>query len=99
MERDKLFLDPDLSLPKLATKLGVSRNILSQILNEKIECNFFDYVNRYRIHESLNILKEKNYSVLDVAMSVGFNSRSAFYKAFKKEVGQTPSKYRLSNMS
>lgn len=94
MSDHKLYLNPDLSLPTLASKLGVSRNILSQTLNETLQSSFFDYVNRHRVSASLDKLKNQKETILDIAMDVGFNSRSAFYKAFKRETGTTPSRYR-----
>lgn len=94
MVEQKLYLNPDLSLPMLAAKLGVSRNILSQTLNETLQSSFFDYVNRHRVSASLCKLKNQKDTILDVAMDVGFNSRSAFYKAFKRETGSTPSQFR-----
>jgi len=93
MQTEELYLDPNLSLPMLAKRIGVSTNILSQTLNEKIKSNFFDYVNKYRIAASLPMITKRNSTVLTVAMNVGFNSRSAFYKAFKRETGTTPGSY------
>lgn len=93
MQTEELYLDPNLSLPMLAKKIGVSTNILSQTLNENIKSNFFDYVNSYRIAASLPMITKRKNTILTVAMTVGFNSRSAFYKAFKRETGTTPGSY------
>ncbi|MGB3456434.1 MAG: AraC family transcriptional regulator [Litorimonas sp.] len=94
MQVEHPYLDPDLSLPRLAQRLSVSRNILSQTLNETLNRSFFEYVNSYRIKASLPHLTEGTNSILTIAMDVGFNSRSAFYKAFKAETGLTPSAFR-----
>jgi len=93
MQTEELYLDPNLSLPMLSKRIGVSTNILSQTLNEHIKSNFFDYVNKYRIAAALPMIYERKDTVLAVAISVGFNSRSAFYKAFKRETGKTPGSY------
>lgn len=93
MQTEELYLDPNLSLPILAKKVGVSTNILSQTLNETIKTSFFDYVNKYRIAASLPMMANRNKPILSVAIAVGFNSRSAFYKAFKRETGTTPGSY------
>ena len=56
-----------------------------------------DYVNGYRIDRAKELLSEldgHSDSVLNIALSVGFNSNSAFYKAFRKAVGQAPARYR-----
>ncbi len=97
MEEDKTFLDPELSLPRLAQELGCSVNHLSQAINAGHNLSFFDYINRYRVAEAARMLRQKDCqfpAILDVALSVGFNSTSTFYTAFKKATGQTPAKYR-----
>lgn len=97
MEVDKAFLDPDLSLPKLAEHLGTSVNHVSQAINAGHSMSFFDFINRFRVAEAAKLLQQKECqfpAILDVALSVGFNSTSTFYTAFKKSTGQTPAQYR-----
>jgi AraC-like DNA-binding protein len=94
MKNDKLYLDASLSLQKLASHVAISPNYISQTLNETLSANFFDFVNQWRIEAAKpKIIANKN-TVLDIALEVGFNARSSFYKAFKQETGQTPSEYR-----
>ena len=94
MQKDRLFLDPSLSLKKLSEHLRISPNYISQTLNETMGECFFDYVNRWRIEAAKPDIIEANKTILAIAYDVGFNARSSFYKAFKKETGQTPSEYR-----
>lgn len=94
MERDRLYLDPNLSLWALSSHVRVSDNYVSQVLNERIGQNFFDFVNAYRIEAAKLRMREGTETVLEIAYDVGFNSRSSFYTAFKKVTGQTPSAYR-----
>jgi len=94
MQQDKLYLDASLSLQKLAKHISTSPNYISQTLNESLRMNFFDYVNKYRIKEAQYQLQHSNDTVLAIAMNVGFNAKSSFYTAFKKEAQQTPSQYR-----
>jgi len=96
MQRDKLYLDASLSLQKLAKHINTSPNYISQTLNETLGANFFDYINQYRINEAKHQLRNTKNTVLDIAMNVGFNAKSSFYTAFKKETQQTPSQYRKS---
>ncbi len=56
--------------------------------------SFFDFVNGYRIAEAKTLLSTTNESVLNITYDVGFNARSSFYNAFKRETGQTPTAYR-----
>ena len=96
MQQDQLYLDSSLSLQKLASHIHTSPNYISQTLNESLGANFFDYVNRYRIDAAKQALQQSNDTVVDIAMAVGFNAKSSFYTAFKKETQQTPSQYRKS---
>lgn len=95
MSEGLAFLDSKLSLPDLADRLGVSVNYLSQTINEQAGQNFFDFVNSYRVDLAKKLLVESGkMNVLAIAMDSGFNSKSAFYNAFKKQTGMTPSEFR-----
>jgi AraC-like DNA-binding protein len=85
-----------LTLPVLARQLDCSPNHLSQVINEKLNENFFDFVNRHRIEEAKRLLTqdERPQKILAIALDTGFNSKSAFYNAFKKQVHMTPAQYR-----
>jgi len=99
MRSRQLFLSPDLTLPKLAETVDCSVNHLSQVINSGFGVSFFDYLNRYRIEHAKELLTRfdsPGSAILNVAFTVGFNSNSAFYAAFKKYVGQTPAQYRRS---
>jgi AraC-like DNA-binding protein len=90
-----LLHDPMISLPKLARAVGISPNQLSYVLNHHVGQNFFDYVNSARIAEARRILLDQpDRPILDVALEVGFNSKSTFNLAFKKITGETPSSLR-----
>lgn len=92
--QQKLYLDPALTLYKLAAHIGVSAQYLSQTLNQTLQQSFYDYINDARIAAAKQQLQHTNHSVLSIAMAVGFNARSSFYKAFKASTGLTPAQYR-----
>ncbi len=97
MEANKPYLDGDLVLPELAQQLGISANYLSQVINEQLKVNFYDFVNGYRVEEAKYLIRnkgQKNTNILNIALDSGFNSKSAFYKAFKKVTSMTPTQYR-----
>ena len=101
MQSRKEYLRPDLTLPKLAQAVGCSVNNLSQVINSGFGTSFFDYLNRYRIEHARKLLKKsggQSSAILHVAFTVGFNSNSAFYSAFKKQVGMTPAQYRQKHL-
>lgn len=102
MQSQKLFLKPDLTLPKLAQAVECSVNHLSQVINAGFGMSFFDYLNQYRIEHARELLTrrdEQDAAILNIAFAVGFNSNSAFYAAFKKRLGQTPAQFRRQQVS
>lgn len=98
MEQNKPHLDDELTLQKLAAQVDMPYNELSVLINQQIGKHFFDFINGYRIREAKILLKDQpNLTVLEILYQVGFNSKSSFYTAFKKETGTRPSDYRKSN--
>jgi AraC-like DNA-binding protein len=95
MDIEKLYQDDKLSLQALAKKISISAHILSQVINEQLNKNFSDFVNSYRIEDAKKMLQEadEETSILYICYEVGFNSKSAFYRAFKKFTKMTPSQY------
>jgi AraC-like DNA-binding protein len=97
MEKEKPYLDDQLTLPRLATDLGTSVNHLSQIINEHRGQNFFDFVNSYRVDEVKKRLQDPEhevFSLLAIALECGFGSKSSFNRIFKNATGQTPTQYK-----
>ncbi len=97
MTKDHAYRDPDLSLAQLAEKTGITAHYISQTLNEHIGASFFDHVNHWRIEDAKKLLLESEKTVLAIAYEAGFNTRSAFYRAFSKHAGQTPTTFRLAH--
>jgi len=96
MESNRLFLDNELSLPELSKELNVSPHDLSYLLNEGFGLNFFQFVNSYRISEAKRLMlsdKYRHLNILGIAYSAGFNSKTTFNTAFKKETGLSPSQF------
>lgn len=99
VETDRLFVDSNLTLHKLANKLSISPNHLSQLLNESLNQSFSDFVNYYRVEEAKKLLRNpanNHLTILAISYEVGFNSKSSFNSIFKKHVDMTPSQYMLT---
>ncbi|WP_158240612.1 helix-turn-helix domain-containing protein [Telmatospirillum siberiense] len=95
--RNRLFRDSSLSLASLAQSIGARPNAVSQAINQYLGLSYFDFVNRYRVEEAKKLLSAADKDtdgLLDIAFSVGFNSKSTFNAAFKKHSGLTPSDFR-----
>jgi AraC-like DNA-binding protein len=97
MREKKWYLESELSLDKLAALVGTSKHSVSQVINEKIGMNFFDYINSLRIAEAARLLAEKSkkeLTIIEIAYQVGFNNKVTFNNTFKKFKHMTPTEYR-----
>jgi len=96
MEQEKPYLNEKLSLKEIAEKMNISTNHLSQVINENLERNFFDFVNGYRVKLVVKKMRDpsnKKYTILSLAYDCGFNSKSSFNSIFKKHKGLTPTEF------
>jgi AraC-like DNA-binding protein len=96
MEKDKPYLNAELSLAGLANSLAVHSNYLSQVINDKEGVTFYDYINKHRIEEfkrKANSGDSQKYTLLTLAYDSGFNSKSSFNRNFKKVTQLSPSEY------
>lgn len=94
MGAESLHRDPLLSLSALASRIAVTPNHLSQVLNDHLGQSFFDYVNRWRVKDAIARIRDSDEPILTIAFDVGFNSRSTFNAAVKKHTGRPPSAFR-----
>ncbi|WP_226996479.1 helix-turn-helix domain-containing protein [Thalassotalea crassostreae] len=94
MQTEQLFLQDSLSLNKLSESISETENHISETLSQFLHTNFFQFVNGFRIEAAKQALQETNELVTNIALDVGFNSKSTFNTAFKKIVGHSPSVYR-----
>ena len=99
MAAEKPYLDPALGLEELASALAVPSWMLSRALNSVLGKNFFHFVNAYRVVEARVMLEDparRDDTMLRILHGAGFNSKSTFNDAFKRETGRTPSEVRRS---
>jgi AraC-like DNA-binding protein len=100
MENEKLFKNPELTLPELSQKLAVNPNTLSQVINTREGKNFYDYINSLRIEDFKKLVlqpESQKYSLLGLATQCGFNSKTSFNRNFKKATGLSPSEFLRQN--
>ncbi|HVO72845.1 MAG TPA: helix-turn-helix domain-containing protein [Ignavibacteriaceae bacterium] len=92
----KPYLNSELTLGQLAENLNISPRILSQVINEYFNQNFYDYINRLRVEESKKILLDlsNKKTVLEILYDVGFNTKSSYNVAFKRATGLTPTEFK-----
>jgi len=97
MISDKLYLEEDITLAKVAEQLGTSANILSQVINGTLDKNFNELVNEYRLEEVKKRLldpEQDNMKILALAFESGFRSKASFNRIFKQDTGLTPVEFR-----
>lgn len=101
MQKEKPFLESEITINNLADQVGTSIHKLSQVINEEHKKNFFDFINSYRIDEVKKLLSDSTINDLKIeslAYDCGFNSKSSFYAIFKKHTHLTPTEYRKRTM-
>jgi AraC-like DNA-binding protein len=99
MQSSKPYLVPTLTLPSLSKQMNVSPHHLSQIINERLSQNYFEFINSFRVKEAKRLLKDpgnQHLTLAAIGFEAGFNSVSSFNSIFKKITSLTPSEYRLS---
>jgi len=96
IEREKNFLNSELSLKSISSALSISEHHLSQIFSQYMQIAFPDYLNRLRIEEAKKSIKTlpDDYPVMRIALDVGYNSKSTFNLNFKKQTGITPTQFK-----
>ncbi len=97
MNTQKPYLNPSVSIDEIARALHISARHLSQVINEKLNQHFFDFINRYRIEAAKRLLSDSTgnrKTILEILYEIGFNSKSAFNSAFKKHTGLTPREFK-----
>ena len=96
MVEKSLYLDPNLSLDKLAKETGFNNKYLSLVLNLGFNKNFFEFINEYRVERVKQLLVHPDYqhfTIVAIANEAGFNSKSTFNSIFKKYTKLTPREY------
>ncbi|MEO1655990.1 MAG: helix-turn-helix transcriptional regulator, partial [Bacteroidota bacterium] len=96
MLQKALYRQKDLKLADLAQLSEIKVHHLSQILNQELDQNFFEFVNHYRVRAVKNALangQAEQMTLWAIAEQCGFKSESSFYRVFKRLTGLTPRSY------
>ncbi|MCL3781035.1 AraC family transcriptional regulator [Prolixibacteraceae bacterium JC049] len=96
MNEHQPYLEPQLRIKNLAEAMDIPSYHLSQVINEQFQQNFYEFINQYRVNYAMELMKNpsyQNFTLVAIGFEVGFNSKSAFYTAFRKITGKTPAKF------
>lgn len=95
MRETKPYLNPDFQLMDLNQILPMNRTYLSRFLRDEFDCNFYQFVNNYRIEETKRLMTEQpDLKMSDIAAQCGFSSQSVFTQVFSKVTGLSPRSWR-----
>lgn len=97
MKTEKPYLDSEINIRKLSEKLKVNTDVLSKLLNEQLNKNFYEFINLYRIEAfKEKVLNPENnqYTLLAIAFDCGFSSKASFNRVFKKYTNYTPAEFK-----
>ncbi|MEQ9366509.1 MAG: AraC family transcriptional regulator, partial [Leptospirales bacterium] len=98
MRRDRYYANEELTIADLARALNITSHQVSELLNRRLATSFFHYVNGFRVQEACRLLRgEGDRTILSIAYEVGFNSKSAFHRAFSRHTGLSPREFRRAS--
>ena len=87
-------LHRSITVKELAEREGLSTGYYSRLFLKEMGVNVNQFINDTKIRTAQNILKYSDFSILDISISLGYSSQSAFTSIFKKITGMTPKDYR-----
>ena len=97
MQKEKMYLDPELTLKSLSLTSGLSEKEISLTINRHFEKNFYTFVNEFRVEEVKARFTDPgnaHFTILSLALDAGFNSKATFNRIFKSYTGQSPKAFR-----
>lgn len=94
LEREKLYLNPDIRVGDLAERLYTNKSYLAQTIKIKLNKNFCQLVHYYRVREAMRIYAQNpDLTITQLCRRVGFNSMTTFNTAFGRNTGFTPAEW------
>jgi len=93
---NKIYENPSLTLSDVAAHMETHPKAISNLINQGFQMNFNDFVNHYRIEAVIEKMKsgeQNTKTLLGIALECGFNSKSTFNRAFKKNTSLSPKEF------
>ncbi|MEM6303531.1 MAG: AraC family transcriptional regulator [Pseudomonadota bacterium] len=98
VDAEKLHLDPDINLNRIARRMMRPAREVSRAVNAVAGCNVSLYINRLRVRQACRLLEGSDMSVTQVIYAAGFDTKSNFNREFTRNTGQTPSAWRAARV-
>ena len=93
-----LYLRPSLCLDDLSIETGIPIKYVKQVLSDKLNVTFFEFISGFKIDRAKGLLKKINddhFSISNVAVESGFKTDESFAVLFEKNTNMSPEKYRI----
>ncbi|MCB1756916.1 MAG: helix-turn-helix transcriptional regulator [Gammaproteobacteria bacterium] len=94
LQEQRLYLDPDLTLAKIARKAGIPARQVSYAINQRYGRNISQVVNEFRIAHARELLENTDAPITQVYLNAGFQTKSNFHREFSRVTSMSPSMYR-----
>ncbi|GAB5562869.1 MAG: hypothetical protein SynsKO_45160 [Synoicihabitans sp.] len=95
LQVDHAYRNGELTLASLSQQVGEKPHHVSQVINRDYGIKLSGLLNELRVAAARRMLAEQpDRTVLEVALAVGFNSKSTFNATFRKATGKTPTEFR-----
>jgi AraC-like DNA-binding protein len=101
MKKDKLYLNPNLTLAFVSENTGVAQKTISAVLNQHLHKSFNEFINEFRVEafkEKIQAAEMNQFTIAGIAFECGFNSQATFQRTFKQIAGMSPSEFRNSTL-
>ena len=85
-------------LNDLCQEIGISRSFCCRYFKQMMNMTISDYFLEYRLSQALNLLKNSDKAISEVALQSGFSTISYFISVFRKKRGVTPIKYKKNKI-
>ena len=93
------YMEPDLSLDKVCSIMGVSNSYFSSVFKKEVGKSFVTYLTDYRMDIAAGLILDTNEKSYKIAEQVGYLDANYFSYVFKKKFGVSPSKYRNERLN
>lgn len=93
-----LYLRPKLCLDDLSIETGIPIKYVKEVLSEKLNSTFFEFISKYKIRRAKRLLikiDDDHFSISNIAIESGFNTDESFVALFKKYTNMSPENYRI----
>ncbi|KAA8997777.1 helix-turn-helix transcriptional regulator [Affinibrenneria salicis] len=94
---NRLYTDPNMTLQRLARRMGIPARHISETINRVYGRNISQVMNSYRLDEVKRLLSQTDSRITDIMLDCGFQTKSNFNREFLKATGMTPSQWRRAN--